>query len=96
MKERGGELALIRLGPGRASISCWLKAIHSELVWGDRGCSGGAWGKTELGLTLVCMGSPWKVICWGGSGTKGGGAAPNSAGAKGFMGLEAVGVWEPE
>lgn len=39
-KERGGVLGLIRFGPGRDSISCWLKAIQSECVCGDMGRSG--------------------------------------------------------
>lgn len=56
--ERGGVLGRIRFGPGRESISCWLKAIQSECVCGDIGCSGAACGKTALGRTLLCTGSP--------------------------------------
>ena len=84
-------MGLIRLGPGRASISCWLKAIQSEWLWGDMGRSGADW-KTALGLTFWCTGSPWKgICCWS---TKD--AAPKSPGPKGFKGLGAVGVLEPE
>lgn len=58
-KDLGGELGRIRLGPGRESISCWLKAIHSELLCGDNGWSGCADGNTELGLTLLWADKPW-------------------------------------
>ena len=61
----GGVLGLMRLGPGRESISCWLKAIQSEWVCGDMGCSATALGKTALGRTFVSTGSPWNMCCWG-------------------------------
>src|SRR4051812_43699162 len=89
-KERGGVLGLMRLGPGRASISCWLKAIQSEWVCGDMGCSG-AEGKTALGRTFWCTGSPKGICCWSTNE-----AAPKSPGPKGLSGLGAVGVLDPE
>ena len=87
-------LGLIRLGPGRESISFWLKAIQSAWVCGDMGCSAGALGNTALGLTLACTGSPWNICCWG-SGTKAD-WTPKSPGPKGFEDFGAVGVRMPE
>lgn len=94
-KGLGGVFGLIRLGPVdvRTSISCWLRAIQSELLWGDMGRSGCADGKTELGLTLT--GKAWLPNADGMCGMKDDCEASKSPVENGSN-LDTVGVREPE